>query len=166
MAALRCCCPNPPTTRPGKKPPMVDTETAMFNFTAAGDQLPTVRRAVTRDGIDAYRRASGDDNRIHYDDEFAAGTRFGGVIAHGMLTLALVSEMMAEAYGADWLNSGNLRVRFRGAAYPGDTLAATGAVSKSEPDADGAAVTCNVAVHNADNGDRIITGTASLRIRR
>lgn len=146
------------------KRPMVDMGTAMVSHTAVGDTLPVVRRIVTRNKIDAYRHASGDNNRIHYDDEFAAATRFGGVIAHGMLTLTLVSEMMTKAYGADWLTSGSLRVRFRGAAFPGDTLEANGVVAKAEPVETGAAVTCNIEVRNADNGDRIITGAASLLV--
>ena len=143
---------------------MVDTGTIAPVHAAVGDELPAVRRAISRDGINAYRNASGDHNRIHYDDEFAAATRFGGVIAHGMLTLALVSEMMTRAYGADWLTSGSLRIRFRGAAYPGDPLEANGVVAKTEPGETGAMVTCNVEVRNADNGDRIITGTASLLV--
>ena len=143
---------------------MVNTGTIAPVHAAVGDELPAVRRTISREGINAYRNASGDHNRIHYDDEFAAATRFGGVIAHGMLTLALVSEMMAKAYGADWLTSGSLRVRFRGAAYPGDTLEANGVVAKTEPGETGATVTCNVEVRNADNGDRIITGTASLLV--
>ena len=143
---------------------MVDTGTITAGHAAAGDELPAIRRAISRDSINAYRNASGDHNRIHYDDEFAEATRFGGVIAHGMLTLTLVSEMMTKAYGSDWLTSGSLRVRFRGAAYPGDTLEANGIVAKNDPRETGATVTCNVAVHNADNGDRIITGTASLLV--
>ena len=132
---------------------------------AVGDALPPVRRAITRESIDAYRAASGDNNPIHYDDAFAAATRFGGVIAHGMLTLALVSEMMTQAYGADWPAAGSLRVRFRGAAYPGDTLESTGAVAKSEADDSGTVVTCNIEVRNAETGERIITGTATLPTR-
>ena len=143
---------------------MVNTGAIAPVHAAVGDELPAVRRAILREGINAYRNASGDHNRIHYDDEFAAATRFGGVIAHGMLTLALVSEMMTKAYGVDWLTSGSLRVRFRGAAYPGDTLEANGVVAKTEPGETGATVTCNVEVRNADNGDRIITGTASLLV--
>ena len=129
-----------------------------------GSPLPPVRRAITRDGIDAYRRASGDHNRIHYDDDFAETTRFGGVIAHGMLTLALIAEMMTQAFGADWLASGNLRIRFRGAARPGDTLETMGSVTKSDPAENGRAITCNVEVRNPGSGDRIITGTASLLV--
>ncbi len=151
----------------------------MVNYATAGDALPVIRRRVTRESIDAYRQASGDDNRIHYDDEFADATRFGGVIAHGMLTLALVSEMLTKAYGTDWLASGNLRVRFRGAAYPGDTLESQGTVTAVDAgevvagevntaevntERSDTVITCGVEVRNAKNGDRIITGTASLRV--
>ena len=127
--------------------------------------MPPVRRVITRESINAYRAASGDNNPIHYDDAFAATTRFGGIIAHGMLTLALVSEMMTQAYGADWPAAGSLRVRFRGAAYPGDTLESTGAVAKSEADDSGTMVTCSIEVRNAETGERIITGTATLPTR-
>ena len=127
-----------------------------------GDPLPEARRTITRQAIDAYRAASGDNNPLHYDDEFAAATQFGGVIAHGMLTLALVTEMMTQSYGRDWLSSGNLRVRFRGAAYPGDVLEATGSVAKREFTDNGLIVTCNVEVRSAHNDSRIITGSASV----
>lgn len=127
-----------------------------------GDTLPMARRAITRQAIDAYRAASGDNNPLHYDDEFAAATQFGGVIAHGMLTLALVTEMMTRAYGEDWLSTGNLRARFRGAAYPGDVLEATGSVAKREFTDNGLIVTCNVEVRSAHNDSRIITGSASV----
>ena len=135
------------------------------DYATVGATLPLVQRVITRDAIDAYRKASGDHNRIHHDDDFAATTRFGGVIAHGMLTLALASEVMASAYGADWLESGSLRARFRGAARPGDRLAASGAVTRRETAANGAAVTCNVWVQNADNGAEIITALARLVVK-
>ena len=141
------------------------SQTTLTRPLAVGDALPAVRRAITREAIDAYRAASGDHNPIHYDDAFAAATRFGGVIAHGMLTLALASEMMAQSYGSDWLTGGSLRVRFRGAAHPGDTLESTGAVAKSEADDSGTVVTCNIEVRNAETGERIITGTATLPTR-
>ena len=129
-----------------------------------GDALPLARRTITREAIDAYRTASGDNNPLHYDDEFATATQFGGVIAHGMLTLALVTEMMTQAYGKNWLSSGNLRVRFRGAAYPGDVLQATGSVAKREFTDNRLIVTCNVEVRSAHNDSRIITGSASVTL--
>ena len=141
-----------------------DVSTIASSKCNVGYAITPVQRTVRRDDIDAYRAASGDHNRIHHDDEFAASSRFGGVIAHGMLTLAMISEMMAGEYGPCWLRSGSLRVRFRGAAYPGDILEAVGSVTKSEPTAMGAHLTCNVELRNVDNGNRIITGSATVAV--
>ena len=131
---------------------------------AVGDDLAAATHTVTRAGIDAYRAVSGDHNRIHYDDDFAANTRFGGVIAHGMLTLAMASEIMTASYGVNWLSNGALRVRFRDAARPGDRLMATGKVTKAEPDGVMIAITCSIVVRNADTDSAILTGTATVRI--
>jgi len=62
-------------------------------------EVRPVVRVVTQQRIDAYADASGDHNPIHVDPEFARATPFGGTIAHGMLVLALIGEMM-EAEGA------------------------------------------------------------------
>lgn len=139
-----------------------DASTRAPSQFGVGYAITPVRRVVNRENIDTYRWASGDHNRIHHDDAFAASTRFGGVIAHGMLTLAMISEMMAGEYGSCWLRSGSLRVRFRGAAYPGDLLEAVGSVTRSESVASGNRLTCNVELLNVDNGNRIITGSATV----
>ncbi len=47
--------------------------------------------------IDAFAEATEDRQFIHVDPERAAQTRFGGTIAHGFLTLSLLSRMGAEA---------------------------------------------------------------------
>jgi acyl dehydratase len=47
--------------------------------------------------IDAFADATEDRQFIHVDPEAAAQTPFGGTIAHGFLTLSLLSRMGAEA---------------------------------------------------------------------
>jgi acyl dehydratase len=47
--------------------------------------------------IDAFAEATEDRQFIHVDPEAAARTPFGGTIAHGFLTLSLISRMAAEA---------------------------------------------------------------------
>jgi 3-hydroxybutyryl-CoA dehydratase len=74
--------------------------------------------------IDAYAEASGDHNPIHVDPEFAKSTPMGGTIAHGMLVLAMISEMLTNAFGARWLQTGKLDVRLRAPSRPGDTVTA------------------------------------------
>jgi 3-hydroxybutyryl-CoA dehydratase len=82
-------------------------------------------RQVTREAIRLYAEASGDFNPIHVDEAFAARTPFGGIVAHGMMTLAYVSEMMGKQFGEKWLSGGVMRIKFRGPARPGDTLTIT-----------------------------------------
>ncbi len=67
-----------------------------------------VLRTITQTQIDAYADAAGDHNPIHVDPAFAATTPFAGTIAHGMLVLALIGEMMFAAHGERWLTSGKL----------------------------------------------------------
>jgi acyl dehydratase len=128
----------------------------------AGDALVSVERNITQDQINAYSSVSGDNNPLHFDAEFAATTRFGGIIAHGMLTLALVSEMMAASYGTHWLTTGGLKVRFRGAAHPGNQLQSIGSVTKVESEGNESTITCNVSVRNSDDATQILTGTATV----
>ena len=47
--------------------------------------------------IDAFADATEDRQFIHVDPEAAAGTPFGGTVAHGFLSLAMLSRMAAEA---------------------------------------------------------------------
>lgn len=126
--------------------------------------LPALALEITQERLNAYAAASGDHNPLHWDAEFAAGTQFGGVIAHGMLTLALIARMMGAAYGRDWVESGGLRTRFKGAAYLGDRVESRGRVSKVEDRDGGRRVTCAVAVVNSDSGEELVTGTATVMV--
>ncbi len=121
--------------------------------------LPAVSRTITQERLTAYADASGDDNPLHLDAGFAAETRFGGIIAHGMLTLAFISEMMTASFGEPWLTNGSLRVRFKGAAYLGDQVETWGRPFKFSDKL----LTFNVGARNPYTGEDLITGTASVK---
>ena len=84
-----------------------------------GRNLPELCKNVTQADIDLYARASRDFNPIHIDEEFAKKTPAGGTIAHGMLILAYVSQMMTDSFGLSWLTGGRFNVRFKMPARPG-----------------------------------------------
>ena len=84
-----------------------------------------VTKHLTQERINRYADASGDHNPIHVDEAFARATPLGGTIAHGMLVLASISEMMAASLGEDWLRYGKLRVRFKGPTRSGDMITAS-----------------------------------------
>lgn len=73
---------------------------------------------VTQDMIDRFAEATGDHQFIHVDPvRAAAQTPFGGTIAHGFLTLSLLSAMAYEvlpapAEAAMGINYGFDRIRF------------------------------------------------------
>ena len=52
---------------------------------------------VDQQAIDAFAEVTQDRQFIHVDPEAAAKTPFGGTIAHGFLTLSLLSRMAADA---------------------------------------------------------------------
>ncbi|WP_459192705.1 CBS domain-containing protein [Halosimplex sp. J119] len=49
--------------------------------------------------VDAFADASGDTNRLHLDDEYAKGTRFGRRIVHGTLVAGVLSAALARLPG-------------------------------------------------------------------
>ena len=122
--------------------------------------LGVISRSINQERLNAYAKISGDDNPLHLDSEFAATTPFGGIIAHGMLTLAFVSEMMTATHGQDWLQTGSLRARFRGAAYLGDQVETWGDLAKKQD----SSLTYAVGVRQSDTGQELITGFAGLTI--
>jgi acyl dehydratase len=64
-----------------------------------GDVLEPQQYAVTREDLVRYAAASGDQNPIHQDDTVATSVGLPGVIAHGMLTMALAARAVAEWTG-------------------------------------------------------------------
>jgi 3-hydroxybutyryl-CoA dehydratase len=122
-----------------------------------GDALPALTRALTQDKIGRYADAAGDHNPLHVDPAFASRTRFGGTIAHGMLLLAYVSEMMTAAFGDRWLSGGRMKVRFRAAARPGDQVTASGNVARAEA----GRTVCEVECRN-QAGEVLISGEAEV----
>ena len=113
--------------------------------------LPTLSKCVQREQLVKFSEVSGDKNPIHLSDDFAKTTQFGGIIAHGMLTLAFVSELMTNAFGPDWLRSGCLKVRFKGAAYLGDRLLVSGEISEVESSGEITNLTFSVSVEVCRN---------------
>jgi acyl dehydratase len=88
----------------------------MVNFGGArmievGTVLPERVFEIDRELLVAYANASGDQNPIHQNEEFALSVGLPNVIAHGMLTMALVGK-----YVTDWVG-GSASVKEFGARF-------------------------------------------------
>jgi acyl dehydratase len=78
---------------------------------AVGTALPEEIVYLDRALLKAYADASGDQNPIHQNEEFALSVGLPNVIAHGMLTMALVGK-----YVTDW-SGGSASVKEFGARF-------------------------------------------------
>jgi len=100
---------------------------------AVGDRIPDLHRRIDLPMLVRYAGASGDFNPIHYDEVFAREAGLDGVIGHGMLGLALVSQTLT-----DWLgDSGLLHClsgRFTAPFRLDDRLTVSGEVTKRTVD--------------------------------
>ena len=90
---------------------------------AVGD-VAEVAYTVTAETIREFVTASGDDNPIHSDAAFAAGTRFGRVIAPGMLTGSFVSSVIGTRLPGPGTIYLSQSFRFLRPVYVGDRVAA------------------------------------------
>jgi 3-hydroxybutyryl-CoA dehydratase len=107
--------------------------------------------------INAYAQLSGDMNPLHLDAEFAKTTKFGRTIAHGMMTLAFVSQMMRDWAGPAWEDMGQLAVTFVAPVFAGDVVIVRAEVKESQPGMTLCKVECWV-------GERLtLTGEAGIR---
>jgi acyl dehydratase len=123
-----------------------------------------VAKHITQEDINLYAEAVGDFNPIHVDESFAAQTPLGGTIAHGMLILAYISEMMTEAFGKDWLSGGKLSVRFKTPAHPRDTVTTTGEISSIEYRDGVPCLNCRLESRN-QNGEEVVVGEATIKLQ-
>lgn len=128
-----------------------------------GQILPPVVKHITQEKINLYAEASGDFNPIHIDESFAVQTPLGGTIAHGMLILAYVSDMMARAFGTSWNSGGKLSVRFKAPARPGDTVTVAGKIESVEEEEGTSCARCSLECRN-QQGEAIVVGEARVRL--
>jgi acyl dehydratase len=76
----------------------VELDTRTTDGLAVGDTIE-FSKTISDEDVQRFAAASGDTNPIHLDEEYAADTRFGGRIAHGILVSGLISAALARLPG-------------------------------------------------------------------
>jgi acyl dehydratase len=90
-------------------------------------------RTVRREDIELFTELTGDRNPLHYDEEAAARSRFGGIIVQGGVTSGLLNAVVAE----DLPGPGSVFLRvgweFLAPVRPGDEITAEVEVLEVHP---------------------------------
>ena len=85
-------------------------------------QVARRSRQVTNHDIELFTQMSGDRNPIHYDEEIARATRFGGVVVQGGVTSAILNAVVAEDLPGPGTVFLQVNWNFRNPVRPGDTI--------------------------------------------
>lgn len=82
-----------------------------------------VSKIITEEDVKKFVEISGDNNPIHLDEEFAKRSFFKRRIAHGLLSVGLVSAALTKLFGPGnlWLNES---FTFKKPIFIGDTITA------------------------------------------
>jgi phosphate acetyltransferase len=138
------------------EPLMVANRT--FDEIAIGESA-SFERTITRQDIELYAAVSGDANPTHLDEAFARQTRFQGVVAHGMLTAGLISNLLGNKLpGAGTVYVGQ-DLRFEAPVHAGDTITVSVTAKEKEPERKLIRFDC--ACVNQD-GRRVLSGVATV----
>ena len=94
----------------------------------------TFAKTITEADIVLFAGASGDNNAMHINEEFASTTPFKGRIAHGMLSASVISAAIANKLPGPGTIYMKQSLEFRAPVRAGDTVHATVTIRDMQPE--------------------------------
>ena len=121
-----------------------------------GQTARRTRTVMARD-IELFTEMTGDRNPLHYDEQIATASRFGGIIVQGGVTSGLLNALVAE----DLPGPGSVFLRvdwsFKSPVRPGDQITAEAEILEMRDDKP--IFTLRTTITNQD-GTVVLDGTA------
>jgi acyl dehydratase len=114
-------------------------------------------RTVRERDIELFTELTGDRNPLHYDEQAAAGSRFGGIIVQGGVTSGLLNAVVAEELPGPGSVFLHVDWHFKAPVRPGDEI--TAEVEVLEARADKPLTKLRTTIVN-QNGTTVLDGTA------
>jgi acyl dehydratase len=117
----------------------------------------TRTRTVTARDIELFTEITGDRNPLHYDEDLARASRFGGIIVQGGVTSGLLNAVVAEDLPGPGSVFLHVDWSFRAPVSPGDTITAEVEVLESRIDKPICTLRTTI---TKDDGTVVLDGTA------
>ena len=111
----------------------IKTEVWPNGIPAVGQKAQRSRAVTSRD-IELFTEISGDKNPLHYDEEIAKNTRFGGIVVQGGITSAILNAVVAEDLPGPGTVFLQVNWGFKAPVRPGDTITGEVEVTKVRED--------------------------------
>jgi acyl dehydratase len=115
----------------------------------------TWSRTITPEDVELYARITGDRNPLHFDEAFAASTRFGRLVVQGGLTAGLFNALVAmrlPGAGSVFLHQ---EWDYVAPVFVGDTVTAEAEVLEARQDKPITRLRC---VARRQDGDEVLRG--------
>jgi 3-hydroxybutyryl-CoA dehydratase len=93
-------------------------------------QSASIENTVTEEDIQAFGKATGDMNPVHFDEAYAKNTLFRGRVAHGVLSIGFISALLGMKLPGEGTIFVSAKVEFKAPVRIGDTVVTTGTVKE------------------------------------
>ena len=120
----------------------------------------TLMKAVMDTDVVGFARLSGDDNPIHLCDVYAAGTRFGQRVAHGLYTASLISAVLGTRLPGPGAVYRSQTLNFHAPVLIGDVVTVTVEVVELIPQGRKVRLACEATV----DGRVVLDGEAMVSV--
>ena len=128
-----------------------------WDYTSAekGDQLPALTLGpINQDALVLYANASGDQNPIHIDQNFAKKSGLPDVIAHGMLIMSYLGRLLTNIVPQSHIK--NFSVQFSNMTHLNQTIICTGKILEKNSICNKQVVTLGLKVEDLKGQKKII----------
>jgi len=133
-----------------------------FDDIKLGDAIPSMSKpAITHLQLALYAGAGADHNPIHVDAEAAKAGGLSGIIAHGMLPLGFLGQLLTQWVPQKQVRS--LSARFVAMAFPGDVISCSGKIVGKREEAGEHLVDLEIAAQN-QKGENLQLGKATVAL--
>ena len=139
---------------------MDDSGQLYFDDFTVGDRFRSPGRTVGDAHFLLFAGMTGDNHPLHYDEEYARQTRFGGRVAHGLLVMAMTAlgaSPLSPRLEKSMIAFSEQGCRFRKAVLVGDTVHTEFAVIGLEKKGDRGLLRFGVKVTN-QRGETVLDG--------
>jgi 3-hydroxybutyryl-CoA dehydratase len=133
--------------------------TLYFEDLRVGMQETLMRTVMDEDVVD-FARISGDDNPIHLSERYAAKTRFGQRIAHGLYTASLISAVLGTRLPGPGAVYRSQTLNFHAPVTIGDVVTVVVEVVELVPEGRKARLHCEALV----DGQVVLDGEAAVSV--
>jgi len=120
----------------------------------------TLMKTVMDSDVVGFARLSGDDNPLHLCDVYAAGTRFGQRIAHGLYTASLISAVLGTRLPGPGAVYRSQTINFHGPVTIGDVVSVSVEVKELVPERRKVRLFCEATV----DGRTVLDGEAVVSV--